>query len=862
MENSKITITLEGAKKYLTGDPFEYFHIKEGTVYIYIVHVKNAVIGRSLFFCQLDEGSDIPTFSYGNGEKSEFWQFLLVAKDRARISIEEVADKKVSLRESFIEKIAPQLKNVKLDCDSFSEDLASWYKDKLVYEAEVISSINKEIKTVKIGRFNLLGSIFERSRRLDANIEPTGNKIYDITSIYCDYMKMKICPYYTLKSSHGENFTIEDIARASHFVLRKVTLEKKWYTKDIGAMVGSYKESGDPCILIPQGRRHYLLYDLKIKRSIIVDRDLAGTIKAEAYIAYPHLPSKKLRLKDVVLFGIKRVKRTDIFWFVFLYFLTTLVGVLLPMFNEKMYDSLIPMGKLSAIYQVGIAMLACMIGNIFFTIVQNLSSFRAVKTVEYTIVSATYDRIFRLPQKFINSFGTAELLGRINSVSGVFSQTVTAGVSASLGFLLSMFYLWRMFDKSGVLAWRGLWMTIITNLIMFGFGYLRIRRERERLDHSIKANNRLYQYIAGILKIKTSGIENRSLLEYQKENVETLKSEILSKTVSNVGAVVNIFMSMAYSAFIYYLVIKKKQQLSLGEYASFNSAYGMFTSAMGQMAGFFLTWANLLPVMEKVKPIYETEVEITDSSSSIGRLSGSIEVNHMDFAYEDEENNVLKDINFKIEPGEYVGIVGPSGCGKSTLLKCLLGFEKATKGKIFYDNKDIDTMDKVELRRQMGVVLQEGQLVVGNIYTNVTLSSPNLKATEVQELLKEVDLFKDVEDMPMGIFTAISEGGGTVSGGQKQRILIARALANNPCMIFFDEATSALDNLTQAKVCESLEKRNITRVMIAHRLSTVKECDRIFVMDKGQIKEEGNFETLMNKKGLFYQLAKRQEIRV
>nr|MCR5107014.1 ATP-binding cassette domain-containing protein [Lachnospiraceae bacterium] len=256
----------------------------------------------------------------------------------------------------------------------------------------------------------------------------------------------------------------------------------------------------------------------------------------------------------------------------------------------------------------------------------------------------------------------------------------------------------------------------------------------------------------------------------------------------------------------------------------------------------------------------EEEAEITDQSMAIGKLSGEIEVSHMDFSYDGDETAVLKDINFKVEPGDYVGIIGPSGCGKSTLLKCLLGFEKATKGKIYYDNKDIDSMDKCELRRQMGVVLQDGQLVAGNIYTNVTLSAPNMKATEVEALLKEVDLFKDVEDMPMGIFTSISDGGGTVSGGQKQRILIARALANNPVMIFFDEATSALDNVTQSTVCNSLERRNMTRIMIAHRLSTVRDCDRILVMDKGRIVEDGNFDTLMEKKGLFYELAKRQEI--
>ncbi|MCR5108032.1 MAG: ATP-binding cassette domain-containing protein, partial [Lachnospiraceae bacterium] len=708
MEDKKIKITLVGSRKYLTGDPAEYFHIVSGTVYVYIVHVKDAVIGRSIFFCEMGEGKDIPTFSFGNEARNEFWQFLLVAKEKAVITIEEIENEKERIREGFLSDVSSVLPEGKTDSGSFSETLATWYQAQLKNESDIIAGINKEIKAVKIGRVNMMESLFENAKKLDANLEPSGSKIYDITSIYCDYMKLKICPYYAVADVYGDELRIEDIARASHFVLRKISLEPKWYKRDIGAMVGFYKESGDPCLFIPEGASHYLLYDLNLRRSIIIDREVADTLTDEAYMAYTHLPAKKLTLKEVMFYGIKRVKRSDVFWYLFLYILTTLIGLLMPLFNEQMYDKLIPLGQLSAIYQVGGAMLACMIGNIFFTIVQNLASFRAVKTVEYNIVSATYDRIFRLPQKFINSFGTSELLGRINSVSGVFSQTITAGVTAVIGFVLSLFYLWRMFDKSSVLSWRGLWMTIITNLLLFGFGYLRIERERKRLDHSVKANNLLYQFLSGILKIKTSGIENRSLLQYQRENIESLNYGISSTTVNNIGTVVNTIMTMAYSALIYYTVIKKKQELTIGEYTAFNSAYGMFTSAMGQLANFFLTWANLQPVMERVRPIYEEEAEITDQSMAIGKLSGEIEVSHMDFSYDGDETAVLKDINFKVEPGDYVGIVGPSGCGKSTLLKCLLGFEKATKGKIYYDNKDIDSMDKCELRRQMGVVLQDG----------------------------------------------------------------------------------------------------------------------------------------------------------
>ena len=219
---------------------------------------------------------------------------------------------------------------------------------------------------------------------------------------------------------------------------------------------------------------------------------------------------------------------------------------------------------------------------------------------------------------------------------------------------------------------------------------------------------------------------------------------------------------------------------------------------------------------------------------------------------------VFTDLSLHIDAGEYIGIVGSSGCGKSTLLKLLLGFEKPTSGRIYFDNQDMEDLDLQELRKKFGVVLQNGELVSGSIFENITLTAPLADHDTVMEVVKAVGLADDIEAMPMGLQTVVSEHCGTISGGQKQRILIARAIINHPKIIFFDEATSALDNVTQAQVCETLENMDGTKLVIAHRLSTIKNCDRILVMDRGNIVEQGNYEALMAMKGLFYELASRQ----
>ena len=858
MADGNIRIKLRGAKKYLTGDPYEVLYVEEGTVYVYVVSVCGRKIGRSLFLTEVSEGGVIPALTVQNlnePEKKEFWMFLLIAQSKAVIRAENHTEDIEQIRDEFVEKHSEMLE----ENGRFSVKFVSWYTNKLKEEENVIANMKVDRAKASENKLHLMADVFRRDKHIFYE-NNTPSDIYNVMSVYCDYMKVRICSYKNLVENWGDDFTIEDIARISHFVARKITLQKGWYKRDAGAFVAFKKDSHDPVLCVPKGKAAYVMYDLKLQIDRVVDSFSAMELADEGYVIYQHLPSEPLKLRDVLKFGIRRIQTSDMVSFIMMYVITTLVGLILPELHERLFDKLIPLGRMDAILQIGSVIFVCMVGNIFFGIVQGLANFRAIKTLEYNIVSATYDRIFRLPQKFIDQFGISELVQRINSVSQVFASTLTSGTSAVLGFILSLFYLWKMFDKSRVLAWRGLIMSIVSAIIMFIFSYIRIESERKKLETSTKASNTLYQSISGILKIKVSSLENRSLYQYQKYNIDSLEQDIKSSRISNISGAFTTVMTMAYTGFIYYIVIKKKQELSIGEYTAFNSAYGMFTSAVGQLTGFFLTMAQLIPVMDRIKPIFAEKAEVSDVAALTSRLSGAIEVKHLDFTYDGDEHEVLKDINMEIKPGEFIGIVGKSGCGKSTLLKCLLGFEKATRGKVYYDNKDIDAIDKCELRRQMGIVLQDGKLVVGNIFTNIALASPKMTPSEAEEILKEVDLYNDVQEMPMGIFTGISDGGGTISGGQQQRVLIARALANNPRIVLFDEATSALDNVTQQKVCESLEARNMTRVMIAHRLSTVKNCDKIYVMDKGSIVEEGNYETLMENKGLFYKLAKRQQV--
>jgi ABC-type bacteriocin/lantibiotic exporter with double-glycine peptidase domain len=256
-------------------------------------------------------------------------------------------------------------------------------------------------------------------------------------------------------------------------------------------------------------------------------------------------------------------------------------------------------------------------------------------------------------------------------------------------------------------------------------------------------------------------------------------------------------------------------------------------------------------------PILETVPESADTAQAPGLLSGAIDVSGVSFRYNADGPDVLNDLSISIRAGEFIALVGPSGCGKSTLCRLLLGFEQAHSGAIYFDGQDLAGLDRVAVRRQIGVVLQNGQLMAGDIFSNIVGAS-RLSMDDAWEAVRMAGMESDLRNMPMGMHTIISEGSSTISGGQKQRLMVARAIVRKPKILLFDEATSALVNNTQAVVTKSIATLKATRIVIAHRLSTIVGADRIFFIEQGRVVETGTFEQLMQLNGRFKALAERQ----
>lgn len=403
-------------------------------------------------------------------------------------------------------------------------------------------------------------------------------------------------------------------------------------------------------------------------------------------------------------------------------------------------------------------------------------------------------------------------------------------------------------------------MATAYGLLLFALSVSALRHEKTASEKNGEAASRLQQFLGGMEKIQMAGAEDHALLASIKPIAGQQRASVcagrmlgLRKALRDAGGAL---LAMALTL----LLLCGGAELSFGRLAAFGVAFVALAWAIRDGANGLTEYSRLKLKLEQLRPLLETAPEAdTGSGAEPGdRLRGRITLEHVTFSYSPDSEPVLRDISFDILPGEYVGLVGCSGSGKSTVFNLLLGFDLPQAGRVLFDGRDMASLNKRALRRQMGVVLQDESLIAGSIYENImmTASAPSREAAEA--VLEKVGLKEEIDAMPMRMDTMLHESFETLSGGQKQRILLARAMVDDPGVLLLDEATSALDNITQAVVCKSLKQMKATRLVIAHRAAALEDCDRILVLDKGRIAEEGSYEQLYAGHGLFYDIVRQQ----
>lgn len=654
------------------------------------------------------------------------------------------------------------------------------------------------------------------------------------------------------------NEQLEYLMRPYGIMRRSVILESGWYKDAIGAMLGIRKDNGTVVALIPSGFSGYEYFDLESGKYIKVKKSNEDLFEDEAIAFYKPFPLKSLTIKDLIVYIAQVLSVSDYVAIAFATLAVSLLGMLTPKINNILFSVVVTSGSVRLLIGIAIFAICLSLTSLIISSVKSLISARINTKLSISIEAATMMRLMSLPADFFKNYSSGELQERAGNISSLCDMLVSTILNTGLTSAFSLIYIYQIFVYAPGLVIPSLIITFITIIFFVVSALMQMKISVKQMELGGRESGMTYALISGVQKIKLAGAEKRAFARWANLYAERISYSYNPPAFLKLNPVISSAISLTGTLVMYYMAVKTG--VSVAEYYAFNTAYGMVSGAFMSLSSIALTFAQIKPILERVKPLLDAKPEISEGKQVITRLSGAVEMNNVSFRYNESMPNVIDNLSLKIRPGQYVAIVGKTGCGKSTLMRLLLGFEKADRGAIYYDGKDINSLDLKSLRRKIGSVMQNGKLLQGDIYSNITISAPWLTMDEAFEAAEKAGIAEDIRRMPMGMHTMISEGSGGISGGQRQRLMIARAIAPKPKILMFDEATSALDNITQRQVCEALDAMKCTRIVIAHRLSTIKQCDRIIVLDGGHIVEDGTYRELIDNKGYFYELVERQRV--
>ncbi len=657
---------------------------------------------------------------------------------------------------------------------------------------------------------------------------------------------------------------IEAITRASRLRFRRVLLRADWWKQDNGPLLAYTEEDNRPVALLPKGSGQYELFDPETQTRKPINAKLAETLAPVAYMFYRSLPQQADKALNL-LRHVMRGRYRDLLIVVSLAIGGTLLGMLTPQATAILMDTAIPDSNRSLLLQLGMGLLAAALGSAIFELSQGILVTRLETGTETDMQTGLWDRLLTLPTAFFRRYSIGDLVGRVSAVQQIRQQIGATTMRSILSSIFALLNLALLFTYSVTLTWVALGVALVSILVTTASGILLLRQNQPLLELSGELNGLMVQLIDGVSKLRVAGAEQRAFAHwakgYQEQVRRTVNIQLIEGAVQTVNQLIPTVTSVLLFWFAVGLIQRAQAQggvgLTAGTFLAFNSAFGTFMGGMTDLSNTITTSLDVVQLWRRAKVILEEKPEVDPSKADPGRLSGGILLDHITFRYREDGPLTLEDLTVRADPGEFIALVGPSGSGKSTVFRLLLGFDMPLSGTVYFDGQDLAGLDVGAVRKQIGVVLQNSRIMSGSIFDNIAAGAL-VTLDEAWEAARMAGFAEDVESMPMGMHTVISEGGGNLSGGQRQRLIIARALVLRPKILLFDEATSALDNRTQAIVSASVDRLRATRIVIAHRLSTIRNADRIYVIEAGRVVQQGSFDKLSQEPGLFAELMARQ----
>ncbi len=651
---------------------------------------------------------------------------------------------------------------------------------------------------------------------------------------------------------------VRAIARASGVRVRAVTLDDFWWRRGLEPMVAFSEPDGDPVVLVAQESGSFHVVDPFTGSRALVTAQYAQQLRPTAYVFYRPMPPGSVTVRGLLGFGLQGSGR-DLARLLLFSLVAGLLSLALPVATGAILGTLVPVGERGPVLAASVLLLLVALATTGFLLSRSAGLLRLQGRMLTRMQSGLWDRLIALPVQFFSRFSVADLTLRVNGVDAI--QQIVASVASQtlLAVVTLVFSLGLLFFYSVTLALTVLVVTTLTLAVSLLITLAQIRRLRAMYDAKGAASGVLLQIVQGMDKIRAAAAENRALVAWSARFSVQAGLLLSAERLSAVRTAIYAMLPSLLTVFVFAGVSRNQDLMTTAAFLAFVTALGQIAAATAQLdltLGYAL---NVLPIFDRMKPILAEPIEVAPGAADPGLLAGRVELLAVTYRYPGMDTPVLQDVSITAEPGEFIALVGPSGSGKSTIVRLLLGFDRPESGSVTYDDKDLTTLDTRAVRAQIGVALQSASVTGADILSTITGDWP-LTEDEAWAAAEKVGLADDIRALPMGMRTMIGDNAVTFSGGQRQRLVLAAAIARNPRLVILDEATSALDSVTQARVSESFDRLQVTRVVVAHRLGTIRNADRVVVLEAGRIVQQGTFDELASVPGTFQSMVRRQTL--
>lgn len=546
-------------------------------------------------------------------------------------------------------------------------------------------------------------------------------------------------------------------------------------------------------------------------------------------------------------------------------FIMQLFGLVTPLFTQVVLDKVLTHHSISTLRVIAIAFLATIVFELLLSLSRNYIFAHTTTKIDAKLGSELFSHLALLPMTYFENRKVGNIVARVRELDSIRDFIANKSVTVILDLLFSFVFVLMMLLYSVKLTLIAIFFVTIIALIYFFITPILRKRLEDKFQMGAASNSYLVEAVTGMQTVKSLAIEGSMQREWENYLGNYVKSSFNLSNLSNVASGFATCLQKMMTLSILYFGVGEviKGNLSVGQLIAFQMFAGQFSSPVMRLVSLWNEFQQALLSVDRLGDILNTPTEqITNKPITLNNIQGDIKFDNVSFKYTPSSNLVLKNINLHITPNKSIGIVGRSGSGKSTITKLIERLYLQNEGAIYIDGIDIRHLNPYILRQNIGVVLQESYLFSGSIKDNISFASPGASMEDIIRVSQIAGANEFIATLDKGYDTAVGERGSSLSGGQKQRIAIARALINNPRILIFDEATSALDYESESIITQNLSqiKQNKTFIIIAHRLSTVRNCDEIIVMDKGEIKERGTHEELIKLNGYYKNLYDKQNL--